>query len=280
MINPGPPTPTSTEMTIVVDSIQLPNGVTLEYAEQGDASGIPLIFVNSIADSRRMFEPLMAHLPPTIRAIAPSQRGHGNSSKPSSGYRPEDFASDLDAFMDELGLDAAVIAGGSSGGVIARRFAIDRPERTKGLVLIGAPFSIGAKPGVQEMWDTTFSKLADPLDPTLVREFGEQTIGPNVPRDLFEMMIEENLKAPAHVWVETMRGLIEDRSADELPKIASPTLVLYGEKDSILARDDHEAMASRIAGARLVGYPGGGHAFYVEDPGPVAADLAEFVAEL
>ncbi len=60
-----------------------------------------------------------------------------------------DFAADLAAFMDAIQLEAAVIAGGSSGGFVARRFAIDHPERTLGLVLLGSPASLRDKPGVQ-----------------------------------------------------------------------------------------------------------------------------------
>lgn len=267
-------------MTLDVRSIDLAGSLTLDYAEQGEASGVPVIFVHSIADSRRMFEPLMAQLPVSIRAIAPSQRGHGDSSRPAEGYRPEDFAAELETFMDALRLELAVIVGGSSGGINARRFAIDHPNRTTGLVLLGSPFELGTKPGVQEMWDTKFSKLTDPIDPALVREFGEQTIGSKVGRDVFEVLIEENLKAPAHVWIATMRGLMDDNSTKELHKIAAPTLILWGEEDSILSRNDQETMASQIPGARLVTYPGGGHVFYLEDPGRVAADIAEFVAGL
>lgn len=258
-------------------AIDLATGVTIEYVEQGDTPGaIPMIFLHSIADSRRMFEPLMARLPASIRAIAPSQRGHGDAGRPPTGYRPEDFADDLEAFMNALELDAAVLVGGSSGGHIARRFAIDHPVRTNGLVFLGSPYRLDDKPGVREMWDATFSRLSDPIDPVMVREFGDQTIGSAVPREVFEMLIAENLKAAAHVWVGTMRGLIEDRTVEELDRIEAPTLILWGDQDPILSREDQEMMASRIPDAKLVVYPGGGHVFYLEDPESVAAELAAF----
>jgi non-heme chloroperoxidase len=265
------PTPTS---------VRLPSGVTLDYVVQGPPSGVPLLLLHAIADSRRAFDPVMRHLPGSIRALAMSQRGHGDSERPDGGYRPEDFASDLAAFMDALDLSAAVVAGGSSGGVVARRFAIDHPGRTLGLVLLGSPLSLGDKPGVREMWESTFSKLEDPVDPVMVREFVEMTIAPSVPRDLFEVLVEESLKPPAHVWRETMLGLIEDGSASELGKIAAPTLILWGDQDTILSREDQETMADRILDARLVVYEGAGHTFYWEDPVRVAADLVAFVESL
>lgn len=254
--------------------------MTIDYVEQGDRSGIPLLLLHGLADSWRAFEPVLPHLPRTIHVFAPSQRGHGNSSRPQKGYRPSDFASDIAAFMDALDLKAAVIAGGSSGGVVARRFAIDHPDRTLGVVLLGSPFALGDKPGVREMWESTFSNLVDPIDPGMVREFAETTIAPSVPRDLFEILLEENRKPPALVWRETMRGLIEDESARELGKIAAPTLVVWGDQDAILSRRDQDAMTQRIPDARLVVYEGAGHTFYWEVPERVAEDLVAFMDRL
>ena len=267
-------------MDLPARTVLLPSGMTLDYVERGSRSGTPVLLVHAIADSRRAFEPLMGHLPASIRAFAMSQRGHGDSSTPEADYRPQDFASDLLAFMNELDLNAAVIAGGSSGGVVARRFAIDHPDRTMGLVLLGSPLALGEKPGVREMWESTFSTLTDPIDPAMVREFAEMTVAPTVARDLFEIILEENLKPSARVWRETMRGLIEDDSARELGRIAAPTLVVWGDGDSILSRSDQEAMTAAIPDARLIVHEGAGHTFYWEDPERVAADIATFVESL
>lgn len=264
-------------MSFSARSAELASGVTIPYVGQGDRDGIPVLLVHAIADSWRAFEPILPHLPPSIRAFAMSQRGHGDAGRPASGYRPEDFADDLAAFMDRLELDRAVLVGASSGGVVARRFAIDHPDRTLGLVLLGAPLRLGDNPAVKEMWDSTFSTLTDPIDEAVVRDFAAATIAPSVPRAFVETVVAESLKAPAHVWRETMRGLIEDASADELGRIEAPTLVVWGDEDPILARLDQEAMAAAIPNATLAVYEGGGHAFYWETPERVASDLTRFV---
>ncbi|MGH2783686.1 MAG: alpha/beta fold hydrolase [Actinomycetota bacterium] len=258
--------------------VRLANGVEIPYLDHG--VGTPVILLHSIADSLRLFEPMLAHLPATIRAVVPSQRGHGDASRPEEGYRPEDFAGDLDLFMEALGIERAVIVGGSSGGVIARRFAIDHPERTLALVMLGSPFALGEKAAIDEMWESTFSKLDDPIDPEMVRDFAETTLGRLVPPELVEIVIEENLKAPAHVWTATMAGLMEDRSHRELGAIDAPTLLLWGEDDAILSREDQESMLAAIPGARLIRFPGLGHAFYLEDPERVAGAFAAFVESL
>jgi non-heme chloroperoxidase len=263
-----------------VKSVELPDGVRLPYVEQGDPSGVPVVLLHAIADSWRSFELVLSDLPASIHAYALTQRGHGDASRPARGYQSRDFAADLAAFMDALHIEAAVIVGGSSGGFIARRFAIDHPGRTLGLVLLGSPATLRDKPGVLEMWDSTISKLTDPISPDLVREFVEGTLTQPVPQAFLETIVQENLKVPARVWIATFEGLLEDDSLMELDKIKAPTLVVWGDQDAILAQSDQETLAAAITGSRLLAYPGAGHAFYWEDPGRVASDLAAFIAGL
>ncbi len=268
------------DMAPVVRSVELPNQVKLPYVEQGDPLGVPVVLLHAIADSWRSFERVLPHLPDSIHAFALTQRGHGDASRPAGGYRPHDFAADLAAFMDALHLEAAVIAGGSSGGFVARRFAIDHPERTLGLILLGSPATLRDKPGVLEMWDSTVSKLTDPVDPGFVREFAESTLAQPVPQAFVETMVQEGLKVPARVWRATFEGLLEDDSFGELNKINVPTLIVWGDQDAFLPRGDQETLEAAIAGSRLVVYPGAGHAVYWEEPDRVASDLAAFIEEL
>jgi non-heme chloroperoxidase len=267
-------------MRLTEKSVELPSGLSLPYVEQGDPSGAPLMLLHAVADSWHTFELVLPHLPDSIRAIAPSQRGHGNASRPPAGYRPEDFAGELGEFMDALGLAAAVIAAGSSAGFTARRFAIDRPERTLGLVLLGSPRSLGDKQNVRTMFESTIVPMTDPIDPIFVREFAESTLAQPVPSGFLDTIVAENLKVPARVWKATIQGLLEDDGAKELGRIKAPTLIVWGDRDTILSRDDQESMAASIPNARLVVYGGAGHALYWEVPERVAADLAAFIEDI
>jgi pimeloyl-ACP methyl ester carboxylesterase len=180
--------------------------------------------------------------------------------------------------MDKLGINNAVIAGGSSGGFAARRFAIDHPQRTKGLVLLGSPLSLRDKPAVLELWDSTISKLTDPVDKNFVQEFVESTFIQQVPQEFIETLVQESLKVPARVWKAVLEGLLEDESAEEISKIQSPTLIVWGEQDTIVSRNEQETIAVAIPDSRLVVYPGAGHALYCEEPARLASDLVAFMA--
>jgi pimeloyl-ACP methyl ester carboxylesterase len=182
--------------------------------------------------------------------------------------------------MDAFHLEAAFIVGGSSGGFVVRRFAIDHPERTLGLVLMGSPATLRDKPGVLELWDSTVSKLTDPVDPDFVREFVHSTLTQPVPEAFLDTLVQETLKVPARVWRATFEGLLEDDSLKELHKIKASTLIVWGDQDAILPRSDQEMLASAITGSRLLVYPGAGHGFYWEEPERLVSDLVAFIKDL
>ena len=252
----------------------------MPYVERGGPAGRTLLLVHAVGDSGRAFDTLFAHLPDSVHALAPTLRGHGNASRPESGYRSSDFADDLAALMNALRMEAAVVVGASSGGQVALRMALDHPRQISGLVLLGSPLRLGDKPRVREAWDSTLSRLEDPIDPDFVRGFLDSIVVRPLPEAMRETLVRESLKAPAFVWRETMAGLLEDDVSAELAYVAAPTLVVWGDEDTILSREEQETLATSIPEARLLVYEGGGHAFYWEDPAQVAADLVEFVGSI
>lgn len=266
-------------MTARVESVTLANGVTLQYIEQGDPSGIPMLLLHGLTDSWHSFESVLPHLPASIHAFALTQRGHGDASRPPTGYRYGDFATDLAAFMDAIGLESAVIVGHSMGRAIAQRFAIDQPQRTLGLVLMGAFAGDAENPGIVEVAESV-SMLTDPIDRDFVREFQESTLAQPVSAAFMETVVQESLKVPVWVWQAAFVGLREDDVAAELGKITAPTLVVTGDRDGFTSMNEVELRTREISGARLEVYHEAGHAFHWEEPARFATDLAAFTRTL
>jgi non-heme chloroperoxidase len=257
----------------MIESDASVNGLRLPYVEQGDAAGVPVVLLHAFLDSWRSFERVLAALPLSIRGLAVTQRGHGDADKPDSGYRVEDFTSDVAGFVDAVDVEAAVVVATSSAGLTAQRFAADHPDRTLGLVFVGAPRSLRDKPAVAHFLDQV-RELRDPIDPDFVREFVTATASGAVPPAFLETMIAESLKPPARVWNETVAGLFDAVPATETAEIGAPTTILWGDHDEFIARGDQEALAAAIPGALLVTYEGTGHAVHWEEPERVAADIA------
>ena len=266
-------------MTFTSKSIALSTGVTLPYVEQGDPNGIPVILLHGVTDSWRSFEPVLPHLPPSIRAFALSQRGHGDADHPMTGYGFRDFAADVAAFMDALRLDTVVLVGHSMGSGVAQRFALDYPDRLVGLVLVGSFATLHTNPAVREFWDTVVSTLADPIDPNLIREFQQSTLAQPVPAAFFETVVQESLKVPARVWQATFSTFLQEDWSGELGRITAPTLIVWGDQDAFCPRGDQDRLVAAIPDSRLLVYPRAGHDPHWEEPERFAVDLAAFIGE-
>ena len=263
--------------TPVVKSVELPNQVKLQYVEQGNPSGIPVVLLHGVTDSWRSFEPVLPHLPDSIHAYALSQRGHGDADRPVAGYRPQDFATDLAAFMDALDIDPAVIVGHSMGSYAAQRFAIDNPGCILGLVLVGSFTNWRENQVVAEFWEDALSTLEEPIDPGFMREFQES---PLMEPAFLETVVREGLKVPAHVWREAWKALMDTDHSGELGKIEAPTLIVWGEEDELIPRSEQDALVAAIAGSRLVVYPGIGHSPHWEEPERFTTHLVAFTESL
>jgi pimeloyl-ACP methyl ester carboxylesterase len=264
----------------LLKSIELPTGVALPYAEHGHPRGVPVVLLHGVTDSWRSFEPVLPHLPPTLHAFAVTQRGHGEATRPASGYRTRDFAADIAAFIETLQLDCPVVVGHSMGSVNAMRFAIDNPGKLRGLVLVGSFASFRNNPGIVEYYETGISRLVDPIDPAFARDFQVSTLARTVAPEFLDMVVAESLKVPADVWQGAFAGFLEDDFASELGKIHAPTWIVWGDRDNLCPRTDQDTLLATIAGSRLSVYQDSGHALHWEEPRRFGLELAVFVESL
>jgi pimeloyl-ACP methyl ester carboxylesterase len=104
---------------LTVKRAALSTGVRLPYVDAGDPDGIPVLLLHGWTDSWRSFETVLGHVPADIRAIAVTQRGHGNADRPQDGYAPRDLAADAAALLDALGLSRS---GARSAGAATATF--------------------------------------------------------------------------------------------------------------------------------------------------------------
>jgi pimeloyl-ACP methyl ester carboxylesterase len=249
--------------------------VRLSVIEQGDPHGAPVVLLHGLSDSGRSFEPVLPHLPASLRVLAMTVRGHGDAPKPEDGYSAEQLAADVLATMDDAKVDRAVVAGHSMGSIIGTRLAIDAPERVAGLVLMGAKPTFD-DPVLEELFAVT-EALEDPVDPEFVREFQESTLARPLVPGLLDQAVEESLKMPARVWRALAGATLRADHSAQLGRIAAPTLVAWGERDDIALRSDQDALLEAIPGARLGVYPGGGACLPLGGPATFARDLVAFV---
>ena len=183
-------------------------------------------------------------------------------------YSLRDMAADSLGVLDALGLDKVHVVGVSMGGMIAQRLALMAPQRVRSLTSIMS--SSGAKGLPPARRSVTRTLLGRPANNSMeavgdhyVKLF--KVIGsPGFPTPEGEMRdrIRHGLQRSFHP-VGTMRQMLaivaDVERADQLEKIAVPTLVLHGKADPLVPYAHGEDTARRIPGARLVGIEGMGH---------------------
>ena len=174
--------------------------IKLNYREQGD--GYPLILLHGNGEDSSCFRHQLEFFSKEYRVIAIDTRGQGESPRGTAPFTFEQFAQDLEDFMDEHGIFRANILGFSDGGITALIFALTRPERVNKLILNGANLD---PEGVVE-----------PLR-TKIQEKAKEESAENMQR------------------YENLRLMAEQPSIDpkELSKVEAPTLVIVGTQDLI-----------------------------------------------
>ena len=258
---------------------RLATGPRLHYAERGDRAGEAIIFLHGYSDSWYSYSRVLPLLSPEHHAFAPDQRGHGDSDKPQCCYTTDDYAADVDAFMDAVGVDEATLVGHSTGALFAQRVALSYPHRVSRLVLVGAQtpaneMILGLREEVRA--------LNDPVPPEFVRGFQESTIYRPVPEQFLDTVVSESLKLPARVWRDYMEGAVLSIDQDyviRLREINVPTLILWGEQDALFPREEQERLAAAIPNAILKVYPESGHVVHWEWPERFVRDLEAFMKD-
>jgi pimeloyl-ACP methyl ester carboxylesterase len=253
--------------------ITLPSGMSLHYVVQGRTDGEPIVLIHGIGDSWHSYELVLPLIPDRYRVYALSLRGHGLSDAPDTGYLQKDFADDVTAFMEAMNLRGVTLVGHSLGSFAAQIVAANDAGRLKRLVLIGS--GPGGAPAVAKEAREEFEAIS--RDPRRARDFQASTLHKPVPADFFERMVASAASVPARLWAQFGPDVHNADTAAGLASIKVPTLLVWGDRDSMLSRKDQDTLLARIKGSRLIVYPETGHTPHWEDPQRFAADLLEFM---
>jgi pimeloyl-ACP methyl ester carboxylesterase len=245
----------------------------------------PLVFIHgasgNLKDQMLPFRPLLEGRAEMLFLDRP---GHGWSGRGTTNEDPHGQAATIAALMDRVGIDRAIVVAHSFGGAIAATFALDFPGRTAGLVFLAPathPWPGGAtswyytltrKPVIGPLFSET---LAYPGGVARMRAATECVFSPNpVPADYNrDASIELVLRPKAFRANATdVEGLYRHAVvlAPRYREIAAPTVVISGDRDTVVYEEIHSAGLGRdIPGAELVWVHNLGH-----KPDWIATDLA------
>jgi pimeloyl-ACP methyl ester carboxylesterase len=236
------------------------DGVRLAVEHSGE--GTPVVLLHGLTATRRYVVMGSSALERSgHRVVAYDARGHGTSSPAPerAAYGYEHLEGDLEAVLDDLEIERAVLAGASMGAHTLLRFALANPERVMGLVVITPAYdpSTNEDPERLARWDA----LADGLErggvDGFVAAYGRPRDGPW--QDTVEKVIRQRLSQHEHPEAVADALRVVPRShpfgaVAELGAISVPVAVVASddEPDPGHPRAIGEAYAAAIPGARLV----------------------------
>ena len=197
--------------------------ISLHFVEKG--RGKPLILLHGNGEDGSYFEHQIDCFSADYRVIAIDTRGHGQSPRGEKPFTIVQFAEDLHDFMDENGIDQAILLGFSDGGNIALTFALKYPERVERMIVDGANlFPSGVKPLYQ--WPIEIGYR-------IAKMFAKKSEKAKQNAEMLGLMVNE-----PHI----------DPTA--LARLTMPVLVVAGTKDMI--KDKHTRLIYKsLPNARL-----------------------------
>src|ERR1700687_3501222 len=118
---------------MAADKFVTVNGLRLHYLDYG-GDGPYVVCVHGLSGNAHNFDELAAHLGRSYHVISVDVRGRGDSDwGPPTDYLPKNYATDLAAMLDSIGIARTSLIGTSMGGIIAMMYAGGWPERVERL---------------------------------------------------------------------------------------------------------------------------------------------------
>ena len=258
----------------------LPGGLELAYDDAG--SGIALLMLHGWPHDRTLWAGQVSGLSGDVRCVAPDLRGFGGSTV-RGPYGVDQYADDVAAFLDTLGIERAVVCGLSMGGYVA--FALLRRHRARVRALILA--DTRATADTDEVRENRMRMVA------LIEEHGVEALAarqlrPTLGRSTFENNPElvESVRrmmagAPAEGAIGALHAMAARPDSSELlSSIDVPTLVVGGAEDTITPPDELRALAAAIPNSRIELLERCGHVCPIERPAAFNHVVSEFLAAL
>ena len=266
------------------------HGHAVTYRTAG--SGPVLLLLHGIANSSQTWERVAPALSERFTLIAPDLLGHGESATPRGDYSLGAHATAVRDLLTALGIEHVTVVGHSLGGGIAMQFAYQFPERCERLVLVSSGglgrevhllLRAAALPGA----DFVLPLLTSPQVVGAGRHLGgllrRVRLAPGGDVEVIAQGFASLDNAGSRqAFLHTVRAVIEPSgqrvSAHDRLALASliPSLIVWGEKDSIIPVSHGAAAHEAMPGSRFEVFPGAGHLPHDADPDRFAAVLTEF----
>jgi pimeloyl-ACP methyl ester carboxylesterase len=276
-------------MTLTAHELTL-HGHAVSYRTAGQ--GPALLLLHGVTNSSQTWERVAPPLSERFTLIAPDLLGHGASASPRGDYSLGAHATGVRDMLTALGHDRVTVVGHSLGGGIAMQFAYQFPERCERLVLVSSGglgrevhllLRAAALPGADYVLPLLTSTHLLGLGRGLGGVLRRVRLAPDGDLDVLARGLGSLDNAGSRqAFLHTLRAVVDVGgqrvSAHDRLELAAliPSLIVWGQRDSIIPVEHGEAAHAAMPGSRLEVFPGAGHMPHHADPDRFARVLTEF----
>jgi len=267
--------------------VTLPGGTRAHVRDHGPRDALALVLIHGSNASLYTWEPWVKRLSDRFRVITVDLPGHGlTGAVPDRDYTQEAMVKFIDQVAGILGLHRFAIGGNSMGGRASILFTIQHPERVTHLILVDS----GGLPTRQvEATSLVYRLMGIPIANRLLLHITPRSLvvdGLNsaiVHKDIItDEMVDrywDFIRMAGTREATITRSTIRDKPIrNDIPKIKTPTLILWGENDRTIPVEAAYAFHAAITGSKLVVYPNTGHVPQEEVADQSAADVRAFLS--
>lgn len=256
------------------------NGIEMGYDDVG--AGLPIVFIHAFPLNRTMWAPQVSALVERCRCIAVDLRGFGETAL-AEPVSMDQYADDVVAVMDKLGVERAIVAGCSMGGYTAFALWRRHPERVRALVLADTKATADtdeARAKRVALIETARTQGSTAVANLQIASLIGKTARDKQPDtyDAVHRMIAQTKPEAIVAALEAM--MHRPDSTPTLATITVPTLVIVGDEDVPTPVKDARALHQGIPGSRLEIVASAGHLANLERPAAFNHLMTEFVGAL
>lgn len=254
-------------------------GARLYYETRG--TGPALVFLHGLGGNHLSWWRQVPVFAARHKVVTFAARGFAPSTAATMPPDPADFAGDLEALLDALGIERCALVAQSMGGWAAVELALARPARVSALVLAATSGTFDMRaldPAAFDAW----AARAEAERAAFRREdihpaAGRRLAGSDPALHHLYMSIDA-LAATGGLEKEVLRARLKRRRAPEdAAKLACPVLLAMGEEDVVFPSFLAPALATHMRAARHVEFPRAGHSAYFERAGEFNEAVAAFL---
>jgi pimeloyl-ACP methyl ester carboxylesterase len=262
--------------------------VKLYYQDIG--KGKPAVFIHGWPLSHEMWEYQVTELyKQGVRCISYDRRGFGKSSKPESSYDYDTLAADLNAVIEQLGLDDVTLLGFSMGGGEAVRYlSTYGTQRVSKIVLVSAvtPYMLKTTDNEYGIDREVFAEMMDGMKQDRIAfldDFGKAFFGVNLVNHPVSAPLLEYYRTLASLAspIATQECAISFSSTDfrkDVSAIDIPTLIIHGDADkTVPIQSSGDRTSDLLPDAKYIVYEGEPHGLFYTSRDRLNTDLLHFI---